>query len=360
MAFNKRLQRQRAAAYAAERTDVSITTVQQAFEEYEQKSRVPADQAARARDVHPEVRQAVENDLGDLFNRAFLAGSYARKVQTAPRLKDVDIIFVLNDPEGKFAGSAQVALERLRRAAKTCELVDSPTRMGCRAVKLPIVSEEFTVDAVAALEDGFGGLKLARFIPDDGHDDWTAANPKGQMDAHWQKNKQTDGMFIPAVRIIRTWNNRTLYKGKHCLPSYLVESILFHALWQKVDFDQAMLAFFQQAERHLSTSTPSVLCPGDSGSYVDERLDDDRRDAALEKVREALSHARDAIAETDAREAMNCWAKVFGPAFPAPAGDTSSLAEALKSGTARASGAGITTSSQSGRQVIRSRSWRIA
>src|SRR3954454_23860445 len=176
---------------------MSIATVQQAFEEYEKTIRVPKKQADRAKEVHPEVRDAVEKDLGELFSRAFLAGSYARRVQTAPKLKDVDIIFVLNDPDGEFAASANAALERLRRAAKTCDLVVG-TRLGCRAVKLTIDGEEFTVDAVAAIEDLFGNVSLARYLPDESRDDWTRANPKGQTDAHWEKNKATGGFFVPA------------------------------------------------------------------------------------------------------------------------------------------------------------------
>jgi hypothetical protein len=336
---------------------MSISTVQQAFEEYEKKVRVPPEQADRAKEVHPEVRAAVEEDLGELFNRAFLAGSYARKVQTAPKLKDVDIIFVLNDPDGEFVASAEAALERLRKAVKTCDLV-GPTRLGVRAVKLTIEGEEFTVDAVAALEDPFGGIKLARF--DDDNDDWTAANPKGQMDAHWQKNKDTGKVFIPAVRVIKSWNQRHKWKRKNLLPSYLVESILFHAMTAKVDFADAMLAFFREAEDHLSSSWASVPCPGSAGNYVDEQLDDDRRENALEKVREALQHAEDAVAETDAGKAMDLWAKVFGPAFPAPSGDTSALAAALRAGTARVTGSGISAGATGGRQPIQSRPWRAA
>ena len=338
---------------------MSISTVQQAFEEYEKKVRVPKKDADRAKEVHPAVRAAVEKHLDELFSRAFLAGSYARKVQTAPKLKDVDVIFVLNDPDGEFAASAHAALERLRTAAKTCDLVEG-TRLGCRAVKLTIAGEEFTVDAVAAIEDAFGNLKLARYIPAEDLDDWTPANPKGQTDAHWQKNKDTDGVFIPAVRVVKSWNQRNRWKSKNALPSYLAESILFHAMTQKVDFADAMLAFFRGAETHLSSSWPTVLCPGDPTNYVDERLDDERREAALEKVRRDLKHAGDAVAESDAGKAMDLWAKVFGPAFPAPSGDTSALAAALGSGAATAKGAGISAAPDGGRQVVQTRPWRSA
>lgn len=337
---------------------MSITTVQEAFEKYEKKVRVPAKQAERARDVHPQVRGAVEDDLGDLFNRAFLAGSYARKVQTAPKLKDVDTIFVLNDPDSTFAASAQAALERLREAAKTCTLVVG-TRLGVRAVKLTIDGEEFTVDAVVALEDAFGNLKLACYLPDEGRDDWTPANPKGQMDAHWQKNKATDGVFIPSVRIVKSWNQRHKWKSKNLLPSYLVESMLFHSMTGKADFADAMFESFRDAQTHLTSSFPTVTCPGSPGNYVDERLGDDRRQHALEQVRTALGHAVAAVAETDAGAAMDLWAKVFGPAFPAPSGDTSALASALRSRMARVSGTGVSVAGN-GREVVNTRPWRTA
>jgi predicted nucleotidyltransferase len=337
---------------------MSVTTVQQAFEEFEKsKVRVPNWQNDRAKEVHPAVRAAVETALGDLFKRAFLAGSYARKVQTV-RLKDVDIIIVLNDPDGTLEASADAALERLREAAKTCELVELPTRKGCRAVKLTIKGEEFTIDLVAALEDAFGNIRLARVIPADDLDDWTSAHPQGQLDAHWQKNEDTEGVYLPAVRIVKYWNQRTKYKGKNALPSYLAESILFHAMSAKVDFDEAVLAFFRATENHLSSAIPSVTCPGSPSNYVDERLDDERREAALKKVQEALAHAEAAVAESDAGAAMDLWVKVFGDAFPAPSGDTSALAAALRSGTAVVKGASISTVANGGRPIIESRPWR--
>jgi len=335
---------------------MSITTVQDAFEAYEKKVRVPAKQAERAKEIHPQVRDAVEDNLGDLFNRAFLAGSYARKVQTAPKVKDVDIIFVLNDPDGTFAASAKAALERLRKAANTCDLVVG-TRLGVRAVKLTIDGEEFTVDAVAALEDALGNLTLACYLPEEGRDDWTPANPKGQMDGHWEKNKATEGVFIPSVRIVKSWNQRHKWKSQNLLPSYSVESMLFHSMTGKADFADVMVKFFRDAETHLSSSFPTVACPGNPGNYVDERLDDERRTNALEQVRAALGHAEAAIAETDPGKAMDLWAKVFGPAFPAPSGDTSALASALKSRAARISGAGVSASG-AGREVVNTRPWR--
>jgi hypothetical protein len=336
---------------------VAVQTVQEAFIEFEKDSvRVPKAQNDRAKQVHPEVRSAVEEHLGELFLRAFLAGSYARKVQ-AIRLKDIDIIIVLNDPDGTFAASADAALERLREAAKGCDLVER-TRKGVRAVKCDIKGEEFTVDLVAARDDPLGEVLLARRLPEEGLDDWTHARPKGQLDAAVEKNSATNGVFIPTVRIVKYWKQRVGSGGKNAMPSYLAESILYHALTAECDYADAVLASFKHAKHHLGLSYPSVSCPGDPGNYVDELLEHDRRESALAKVEADLVHAEKAVAEADPGKAMDCWVKVFGPAFPAPSGDTSSLAGALRSGSAVATGAGITTGAVGGRQVIPARPWR--
>lgn len=339
-----------------------IETVQEAFVEFEQETaRVPEAQDARAKEVHPVVTAAIKTDLGDLFNRAFLAGSYRRKVQ-AVRLKDVDIIIVLNDPDGEFALSANGTLERVRKAAKTCDLVGT-TRKSVRAVKLDIDGEEFTIDAVPALDDLLGELLLCRNKPDEGYDDWTSARPQGQLDAATEKNQETDGIFIPAVRIIKVWNQSFGEGDKKAMSSYLAESIMFHALDSKCDYADAVVAFLRLAKDHLSRTAPSVPCPGDPDNFVDEMLKDDRRERALGKVETALGHAENAIAADDPGEAMDHWAKVFGASFPAPSNDSAALASALRSGKAIGKGSGIAipASTNGGeRPLIRPRSHRNA
>jgi hypothetical protein len=340
-----------------------IETVQDAFIEFEQQTaRVPDAQNARAKEVHPDVVAAIKADLGDLFDRAFLAGSYRRKVQ-AVRLKDVDIIIVLYDPDGEFKLSANAALERVRKAAKTCDLVIA-TRKSVRAVKLDIDGEEFTVDVVPALEDPLGELLLCRNKPDEGYDDWTSARPQGQLDAATEKNQDTGGVFIPATRIMKVWNQSFGESDKKAMPSYLAESILFHSLDSKCDYDDAMVGFFREAKDHLSRSWPSVPCPGDPANYVDQMLKDERRERALKKVETALKHAEPAVDADDPGESMDHWAKVFGTAFPAPCNDSGNLAAALKSGRAEAKGIGIVVPSGTNggdrRPIIAGRSHRQA
>jgi hypothetical protein len=123
------------------------------------------------------------------------------------------------------------------------------------------------------------------------------------------------------------------------------------------EFAEAAAAFFRAAEKHLGTATPTVPCPGDPSNFVDERLEDDRRLRALAAVQEALTHVEAAEAASDVGEALDAWAQIYGPAFPAPCNDSSALASALKKGTAVATGTSISGSGE-GRPIIRSRSHR--
>jgi hypothetical protein len=91
-------------------------------------------------------------------------------------------------------------------------------------------------------------------------------------------------------------------------------------------------------------------------------LKDERRERALGKVETALAHAEEAIAADDPGEAMDHWAKVFGPAFPSPSNDSAALASALRSGKAvgKESSIVIPSATNGGeRPLIRGRSHRL-
>jgi len=335
---------------------MSIKTEQQAFEHFEaERVRVPDAENQQARRVQQEFRNALKEALGGRYADSFLAGSYRRKTQ-AVHLKDLDIIIVLSDPTGELRASASGTLALMKQAAFAYEPVTVATTK-CRAVECELDGYTFWADLVPALDDGQGGYLLAYVDRKEGIDEWRPADPKGQTQACHDKNDQTDGAYVPVTRICKFWNASFVSSPdqKKPLPSYLVESILFDALTGPVTWPEAVLAFFEAAERHLANPQPSVLCPGNPDAYVDEQLDDDRRVAALAKVQAALVHARAAAAQTELGKALDEWAKVFGPSFPAPSTRPELLAAALRSRAATVVGAGA-SASPAGRRapVVRS------
>lgn len=332
---------------------MTIENVQQAFEEFEAESvRVPDWENKAAKAVHPEIRGTLERELEQVV-RTFLSGSYSRRVQVV-RLKDVDIIVILDDPDGTFANSARAALEAIRESAKCSDLVRR-TDLGVRAVKLLLHDYDFTVDLVAARQPTSGnGLLLARHLPDKGYDDWQLLNPEGQRQAAIDKNEECDGIYIPAVRIVKFWN-----KGQgdpSPLRSYHAEAILWHALDGPVDHAEAMVRFFDEAYERLAPSarTPDPGAP--DADPVDHRLEPEERAAARARVEKARKAAHEAFEKEDIGQALDGWVEVFGPSFPAPSTSPDKLAAALGSGAAGVAGTGVRPGH--GRQIIRSRSWR--
>ena len=332
-----------------------IESVQQAFERFERDAvRVPSEQNDAAKETHPLVRRTLEMELAE-HAETFLSGSYGRRVQ-AVRLKDVDIIVVLGDPDGEFAVSADAALEAIRKAASKSDLVRR-TEKRVRSVRLLLHDHEFTIDLVAALTPlgGEDGLLLARRLPDEGLDDWTLAHPRGQLRAAIEKNEQCDGMYIPCVRIVKYWLGTAWGDAHKAFRSYHAESVLHWALGSRLDYSDAIVRFFDAAYDALAPGN-FTADPGAPWTYVDERLDFEERREAREKVARARDAAHAAQAAQHLDQALDGWAEVFGSAFPAPSTSPARVAAALGARTAGIVGAGVRP--DSGRRIIESRPWR--
>jgi hypothetical protein len=333
-------------------SDKPITNVEDAFKSFERDTaRVPDNENKDGKAVHPKIRKAVTDAFPNTEH--FLSGSYGRRTQ-AVKLKDVDIVVVLEDPNGGYKASASKTLEAVREVVSDHELVRT-TRISVRAVKAFLHDYEFHVDIVPALVSPLGsGLQLTRNIPDDGLDDWTLEDPRGQLEAAQDKNKATEGVYVPAARIIKAWNQR--YPTAKPLRSYHAEAILWHALSGKSTFEAAVLAFFDEAYDLLAPGA-RTLVPGSQTRYVDDRLADEDRAKAREKVEAAREKAHDAADQDDTGEAMDAWVKVFGTSFPAPSTNADALAAGLREGTAKAVGAGFAVGGLGERETIAGRSW---
>jgi predicted nucleotidyltransferase len=336
-------------------TTEPIESVQQAFEQFEPEVvRVPKEENDAAKKVHPQIREALVQELPEHLE-TFLSGSYSRRVQVV-KLKDIDIIVVLDDPEGEFIDSADAALEAIRKAATTFELVKR-TRKRKRSVRLTLHDHEFTIDLVAALEptDGEDGLLLARRMPEEGLDDWTLGHPRGQRQAAIDKNEQCGGIYIPSVRLARYWLGTVWGDDHKPFRSYHAESVLHGALGEKVEYAEAMVLFFDAAHQALA---PGVLTPdpGAPDTFVDERLEDDERRLARQAVDRVRKAAHAAFEKEDVGEALDGWVEVFGSAFPAPSTSPVKVAASLAAHTAGVVGAGIRAGR--GRSVIEARPWR--
>ncbi len=329
-----------------------ITSIQQAFELFEAGVvRIPKSEDEDAQVVHPKIRADVARALGPLLIEDFLSGSYSRRVQVAPRLRDIDVVLILADPTGAFFRSATTALSAIRAAVLTSELVRA-AEMRCRSVRAHLHDYEFTIDFVAALPSPSGsGLLLARRLPEECLDDWSWGNPKGQKQASVDKNGRCEGRYVPQVRTVKFWKDGACSLFK----SYHAESILFHELPGPLEYEPALVRFFDGAYDRLA---PGVLTedPGAPGTYVDDRLDPGERAVAREAAEQARAYAHAAIAATSVEDKLQAWARVFGHSFAALGQSRDRMADSLSQRTAGVSGLGLV--SHAGQPTVQPRSWR--
>jgi hypothetical protein len=334
-------------------TTTTNPKIEKAFDEFERNVvRLPNELNRQAQEVHPKVRKAAESAFpGE--TTSWLGGSYGRKTQAGPKLKDIDVIIEFNDVDDLLLSSPSGFLDQVARAALTCDLVRTaePRR---RAVECILHSYEFTVDIVPGICHPDGKrLYLANHSLKDGVNEWQLLHPRGQLTAARDRNAETDGRYIRVVRIIKYWNQQFGKENKP-LRSYHAEALVYHSIGSGGGFVNAVLAFFDHAHAMLA---PGMLTsdPGDPGQYVDLLLEDHERAAAHQCIAQARAKAHEAAALADADEAAEVWGQIF-PGFPSPGMSSSRVRRALVGGTG-VTGTGIVPGSE-GRERIKGRSWR--
>lgn len=335
---------------------MSIKNVDQAFDWFERNvARVDDEDIQDATEVHPEVRKAVCEALPVVHH--FLSGSYGRHVQ-AVKLHDIDIIVVLEDADGEFLESAHGTLVAVKAAVSACDLVRYTRPPAVRSVKAFLHDYDFHVDIVPAIRPADGdGLRLTRHMPAKGLNDWTLEYPEQQLKACQDKNAATGGLFVPATRIVRAWNQR--HSSSKPLRSYHAEALLYHGIGDAKTLQEAVVAFFDYAYEALAPGKLTATPGAPTSRYVDDLLSADDRLTARGKVEAARANAYAAAELDDPEAAMEAWVRVFGPAFPAPSTEPEAVGLALAVNSAVAVGAGLRSRpSVGGRALIQGRSWR--
>jgi hypothetical protein len=336
-------------------TNETIKTIDDAFEWFEKNvARVDDEDNKDAKAVHPDIRKAVCAAMP--VDGHFLSGSYGRRVQ-AVKLKDIDIIVILDDADGAYYANAKDTLLEVQDALRDCDHVRQARPPSVRSVKAFLHDYEFHVDIVPAIRPAFGdGLYLTRNIPGEGLNDWTLEYPEQQRDACKDKNDETNGLYRPATRVIRAWNQR--YPTAKPLRSYHAEVLLYHGIGDAKTLQEAAVAFFDHAYDALAPGKLTATPGAPWGRWVDDRLSAEDRAAAREKMEKAREKAHAAAETEDPGKAMEAWAKVFGDKFPTPATHPDTVEAALRSGTAFAIGSTVRAGkTDDSRLVLPGRSW---
>lgn len=271
-------------------------------------------------------------------------GSFARRTKIRP-LDDVDLMILLNgrgtvaqttsDPYTYWLkiqdGSAPLAdfpdnygyvhsvkiLNRIKSQLTTVATYRSAElKRNMQAIILNLVSYPWSFDVVPGvpITNGTGGI--AYYLIPDGTGNWMRTDPRIDAANITRVNKRHNGKFLPTVRLLKYWNRRT---HKPRLSSYYFETLatqVFEYAPVIVDFPQAVKYFFDNCPTYLWRTCPD---PKGLGPNLDTGVDLATKQKVATAMEEGASQAASALryeGQSNPKDAIYWWRRVFGPDFP--------------------------------------------
>ncbi len=202
--------------------------------------------------------------------RSYLSGSYVRHTATTP-INDVDIIFEIDEtrwrpapwsllgdelpaPEKVLTTFANALRARLRENGDASRVRKQGRSVG-------VIFEDMHVDVVPAVpteggdedfndhtdDDATEGddeetwedrVMFERvLIPDRRRDQWIDSNPRAHVRISSYLNRESGGLFKPAVRLVKTWNDGQ----RRPVSSFVIETLVGH-VFETFEFSSLLAA----------------------------------------------------------------------------------------------------------------------
>jgi len=266
-----------------------------------------------AKKSHEEARDSLAKDdeISKANPETFLSGSYARETAVND-IKDVDIILVIDldrsitEPEVTLAW-VQASLQNNY----------SKVKIQGRSVNV-INDKGFSLDIVPAtpVSNRSGPL----WIPDREAKTWVATHPKAQIAFSSERNKDTEGYYVPLIKIIKYWRDRLA--SENARPSsYIIESLISQCLISKPSsYGDAVKNIFSHIYFTYQScltmrSVPNITDPGYSSVNVAKRWEFEEFSVFMTEVKNSYSTAKEALESKDGAESIKLWRRLFGNKF---------------------------------------------
>lgn len=270
------------------------------------------DAVAAAKAAHEKVRERLktDEDTKEAHKDTFLSGSYARHT-AIHNINDVDVICVVDIDH--TVTKPELVLSWLHGVLSKYY---NETRLQGRSIGAS-AAKGVWLDIVPStpVSDDDGPL----WIPDRDARLWVQTHPKGQIAAATSKNKATNGYYVQAVKLLKSWRDR-LPTEKSKPKSYILETLAHQTLGLPASHAGAVVSVLEgiQSSYGFYRGTgivPQIPDPGYSSANVAKRWASGDFDAFLEQVKSAAETARRAIDEADEMESRKLWRKLFGSTF---------------------------------------------
>ena len=343
-----------------------MSSVPSYFNDFLRNIRLTASQVDDCKKGHSTLRERLHNDekLKDIIIDSFLQGSYRRATAVRPfenaKKSDVDVIVVTNLDHDKVKPREALDLFKpflekhykdkykpqgrswgIELSYVELDLVptSAPSETVAKLVKSESVRTDQTLEdisdwrlspswrpGVKALAEKTEEEQWRReplLIPDRDVQIWDKTHPLAQMDATQTKNANCNRHYVNIVKCLKWW--RIIQKPDPKYPkSYPLEHLCWVNCTDGVDSVAAGVVSVLESirDRYRTNAvlkrTPSVPDHGVPEHNVLKRVSGDDFAKFHKNIIDAATLARQAHDETDVRESVVLWRKLFGNQFPEP------------------------------------------
>lgn len=291
------------------------------FEEFLRRINPSESKITQAQSEHTALRRRIEqdDDLQGWYPDTFLQGSY-RKRTALYYIDDVDVIVLFKGIKLSCDGSGTISSDSIYQAIYNSllnmsiyngKLIPQKRSIG---IKLDI---KIDVTPAIAGTDGYDYDPI--YIPDKTKQRFIATYPRRNILYVEEKNKNTDGNFVPLIKLFKYWRGVT-FKNNEGPPSYYLESLLAEIADEKLK-GAIGIAFASAVTEILDKFKPSPnlivhgLGSGNdilvSGEWSQTEYNTFYNTLVLEVPR-----IRNALNATSESTAATYWQQVFGDNFP--------------------------------------------
>lgn len=258
----------------------------------------------------------------------FLSGSYVRKTAIRPttaggelQRPDVDIIV---ETSHTSADDPTTVINQLDKALADAGYTSR--RKNRRSVSVFLTTVDMDVVPIIANGDSY-------LIPDTELGKWITTNPPGHTDWATQRNQAADGRFKPLVKMLKWWRRQNLPELRRpkgfILEAMVADKMSYSETSYEELFAKLLRSFKDDYWFTAATGgVPLLADPAVPGNNVFSAVKPEEFKQFYDMVCTHVTLIANAQAETDAKEQLAKWRKVFGSAFPA-AGGTRMAAEGL-------------------------------
>jgi len=305
-------------------------TVSKAFNEFKSRLELSKSLQEKVTTHHNAIRDWIESY--DLKIETKLIGSLQRKTRIQPHsidTFDIDILVILGSFERWVASGGITPKDALDKVGDIVSKHETYDRMGPETDSPTIIinyADNTKVELVPAYIDNIGQYHDGTLTLPKGRGYWIPRRNKWMLadydyDAEYisKKNEKTDGYLIPTIKMLKAAKRNLFFTMK----SYHLEVLTVNVLpliishlknkGYQIFYPSLVYSFFLVAKDEIEKS---IKIPGSKSSNADEYLTNYKKQQLAESFKTISDYCK-SLFNSEGKEGIDGWRKLFGEPFPA-------------------------------------------